>query len=116
MFGVLLIGCIVLLIVVNNVSPRSYYRRPHRHYRRRGYYHESDYIPPDYEDHYDYEEEHRSRYNNSRLLNTLMFAFLLIFGIMYMEGQYKAQQATNQDNRTFDNLELVNDAPSQRTY
>jgi len=116
MLGGFLILCVVIMIVANNISSRYHYRRPNRHYRRRAYYHESDYIPPDYEDYFEYEEEHRSRYNNSRLLNTLMFAFLLMMGILYMEGQYKAQQVANQDSRTPDKKELINYAPSQRTY
>ena len=114
--GGLLICGIIILILVNNNSYRSYYRSPRRHYRRMPYYSEMDYLPPDYEDYFDYEQEHQRRYQSTRIINTLIFVFLLMLGFMYIEGQNKTHQSTTQDNRTPEILEMVDYSPSQTSY
>ena len=101
MLGGLLIGCIFLLVFVNNISLNNRYHRPLRPTHFNGY------LPPDYRDYEDYEEEHRTRYNFSRLINALLFAFLLLFGMLYFSGQHQQNASTQSTNAPVEHYQKV---------
>lgn len=107
MLGGLLIGCIFLLVFVNNISLGGRYHRPLRSHHFNGY------LPPDYRDYEDYEDEHRTRYNFSRLINALLFAFLLLFGIFYFTGQHQQNALNYNTNAPIEQYQKVDYQPKK---